>query len=143
VDISIRRAVRSGTANGRNRTGMTGEQIDLQLKATTASSLRPTTDGFMYDLDADNFNDLVRRRGSLIPLLLVVLHLPDEEAEWLTLSPDQLVTKRCCYWFSAAPTDTETTNTETKAVLLSNTNRLDLDTIPGWFEDHFGPVGES
>ena len=95
--------------NRNGRRDRSGFSIDLQAKATINWFIR---DGnVIYDLEAKTYNDLVARfkRRRATPMILVVLCLPKEEAEWLTLSADQMTLKHCCYWcqFAGEFTDNE------------------------------------
>ena len=75
--------------------------IALQVKA---SVIDPLPDGsFDFRLTMKNYDDL--RRRSLVPRILVVLAMPSDPADWLRLSEDELVLKRCAYYpCSARPT---------------------------------------
>ena len=74
--------------------------LALQLKATV--SLRPlrATDGevFSFRLKAENYKWL--RDDSQVPRLLVVLDMPRVESEWITITTDELVLRRCAYWLN-------------------------------------------
>ena len=72
-----------------------GHMFYCQLKATTTGTVKD--DHVLYDLDVDAYNKLVQWRGAS-PVLLVLLCLPRDEAEWLALSEDELLLRRCCYW---------------------------------------------
>jgi hypothetical protein len=71
-------------------------QLDLQLRSTTRAHLTETA--VRYDLDVETYNDL--RIPGTCPRILVVLVLPDDEAEWVRQSPDELALRRCAYWLS-------------------------------------------
>jgi hypothetical protein len=80
-----------------------GVQLDLQLRSTTRALVSDTQ--VSYDLDVRTYENLRGERP--VPRLLVLLVLPPEEGQWLTQSPEELVVRRCAYWFSlreAAPT---------------------------------------
>jgi hypothetical protein len=86
-----------------------GPQIDLQLRSTTQAGVRDAE--VVYDLDVRTY-DLLRREPSPRPRLLVLLVLPEDEAEWLTQSADELILRRCAFWRSlrgAAPTTNQAT----------------------------------
>ncbi len=70
--------------------------LDLQLKATS----NPTfgDDELVFDLGMKNYDEL--RVPTPSPRLLVVLVLPEDSGEWLTFSEEQLISRRCCYWYS-------------------------------------------
>jgi hypothetical protein len=87
----------------------TGAQLDVQVKSTTRAALRE--DDVAYDLEVRAYN-LLRQEKCLRPRVLVLLVLPDDEAEWLSHSEEELSLRRCAYWTSlrgAAPTDAQTT----------------------------------
>ena len=72
--------------------------IGLQLKATIRLR-KPRSDGsYRFCLPIRNYDRLIR--PSQIPRYLVVLDLPEGEADWLGVSSESLVMRRCCYWVS-------------------------------------------
>ena len=44
--------------------------------------------------------DRLREPGSPLPKLLVVLILPNDPTQWLTLDENSLIARRCAYWVS-------------------------------------------
>lgn len=75
-----------------------GFSLESQLKASinaTVNDQRVT-----YDLDAKAFNSLAERaaRKNTCPAILILLVLPENSDEWIALSEDQLILKKCCYW---------------------------------------------
>jgi hypothetical protein len=54
-----------------------------------------------YPLKKKNYNDLTLRE-TLAPRILVLITLPSEVREWLSLTQEQLVLRRCGYWLSLA-----------------------------------------
>ncbi len=78
----------------------TGFHIDFQLKA--CKNVVVTADTAKYDLNVDTYNYLVSRHEARYTnkVLLILLALHEVEAEWLSLSEEQLVLKKCCYWIS-------------------------------------------
>jgi hypothetical protein len=100
IDLSLRSVRRRGP-----RHADAGRQIDLQLKCSTRFVCSETAIG--YDLDVKSYDDL-RVGGDNCPRILVVLLLPEEEADWLAQSEDELALRRCAYWVSlegAEPTN--------------------------------------
>jgi hypothetical protein len=71
-------------------------QLDLQLKSTAGQD--PAGTNISYDLDVDAYEAL-RAIDTPCPRLLVVL-LPEDEAEWLHQTPEQLALRRCAWWMS-------------------------------------------
>lgn len=71
--------------------------IALQLKATTRLD-RSLDQGLSFQLPIKNYELL--RIPTQTPRYLVVLDLPKDSSEWLFITEEQLVMKRCAYWVS-------------------------------------------
>src|SRR5258707_716412 len=69
----------------------TGFRIDFQAKSTGAEALTDAT--VLYDLDVKNYDDL-RAAPPLCPRLLVVLILPNDEAQWTEQTEEYLLVRR-------------------------------------------------
>ncbi len=86
-----------------------GFGINFQLKSSCDVIFR---DGeVIYDLESKNYNDLVAET-SMLPNILILLALPQNSDEWLTVTADQLIIKKCAWWCSLEgkePTTNETT----------------------------------
>ncbi len=78
--------------------------LDLQLKAT-ANLAEPKAGVLRFRLPIKNYNDL--RVETQTPRLLVVLELPPDESQWMTLTADELVLRRRAYWMSLQQEATE------------------------------------
>jgi hypothetical protein len=104
-----------------------GHSLDVQLKATVNWEI--ADEHIVYDLRAKTYNHIVfrfsQRHGT--PLVLVVLCLPKDEAQWLSISCDELVLRHCCYWcqLDGPPTDNEATI----RVKIPRSNVLDPDAL--------------
>lgn len=71
-----------------------GLQVDVQLKSTTRAIV--TDREIKYDLDVRTYDQL--RRTDNILRLFVLLVLPEDEAEWVEQSEEELMLRRCAYW---------------------------------------------
>ncbi|NJK76628.1 MAG: DUF4365 domain-containing protein [Microcoleus sp. SU_5_6] len=71
-------------------------QLDLQLKCTSRDILDANC--IRYPLILKNYNDL--RINCQIPRILVVVLVPENIAEWLEQSEQQMSIKYCAYWVS-------------------------------------------
>ena len=71
-------------------------RIDFQLKSTTVYTSKGSI--IEYDLRVQDFNTLIKEAE--IPRILILFTMPIDEAEWLTLSADELCLRRCAYWVS-------------------------------------------
>jgi len=70
--------------------------VEIQLKAT-ATSGHPA-ESLALRIPRKNYDDL--RVETAIPRLLVVLHLPEQENEWVELTHEHMISRRCAYWAS-------------------------------------------
>ena len=69
-------------------------KLDIQLKATGPLPWSKGTAPFR--LERKNHDDL--RLPRTVPALLVVLEMPDEEADWVACGPDELALRRRAWW---------------------------------------------
>lgn len=104
--------------------------LDVQLKATI--NLGEATEGaYRYPLKRRNY-DLLREQ-TMVPRILVVLALPAVEADWLSVTPEQLVMRRCAFWASLAGFP-ETENNESVTISIQNNNRFDVESLRALME---------
>lgn len=104
--------------------------LDIQLKATI--NLEPSKDGkFSYSLKKRNYDLL--REPTMVPNILVLLALPATEAEWLTVSAEQLILRRCAYWASLKGLP-ESQNKDTVTIYINDTYRFDVEGLKALME---------
>lgn len=73
-------------------------RLDIQLKCTSREDIF-REDHISYSLEKKNYNDLCSEGH--IPIILLVVIVPDSPEEWLDYSSqDQLILRRCGYWKS-------------------------------------------
>ena len=94
-------------------------QIGFQLKATSADCVQ--NDELSFDLPVKNYNDLRAERS--VPSLLVVVHLPENEADWMTHQMDLLSLRNNAYYLNLLGMP-DTTNTSTVRVKIPTVLRL-------------------
>jgi hypothetical protein len=92
IDLGLRMIL---TRENRRRDGSL--QLDIQLKSITRANV--TDDHVVYDLEVENYRDL-RSTEPGCPRILVVLVLPQDEADWLGQSAQELTIRHCAYWMS-------------------------------------------
>ena len=68
------------------------------------------------------------RLPTQVPRLLVVLDLPRQEDQWLTITPESLILQRSAFWASLAGAK-ETDNLTTITIPLDATHRLDTASL--------------
>jgi len=92
IDISLRHVEQVGGVYLDS-----GVQLDIQLRSTTRASRSGSE--VVFDLDVRTFNHLCGSAANK-PRVLVLLLLPDNEAEWLSQSEKELSIRECAYWLS-------------------------------------------
>ncbi len=100
--------------------------LDLQLEATAGIS--EPRDGFIpFRLSVKNYNDL--RVETQTPRLLVVLELPRDEVQWMSVTMEELVLRRRAYWLSLEQAHDEITDQQTVSVRIPERNVLNVETL--------------
>lgn len=82
---------------GHKRYSENGFGIDFQLKATT--NIVPKDGYLIYDLEAKNYNDLVKTCVGT-PRILIVYSMPKDRNQWLEISQQAIILKKCAWWCS-------------------------------------------
>ena len=100
-------------------------RLEVQVKSTSTSVL--STDSIRYPLKLKNYNEL-RKQRTLVPKILVVVLIPDDQSQWLNQSEDELCLRRCGYWLSLRG-EPETTNTDKVTVYLPRQQIFTAGTI--------------
>lgn len=97
-------------------------QLDIQLKSSYSSNnIKLDHDGnLQYNLEVKNYNKLISTKR-YIPLILVVLHMPENEQDWVVHTNEYLQLQRCAYWMNLRGKD-KTTNQERINIVIPKTN---------------------
>lgn len=99
--------------------------LDLQLKATI--NLGEPQEGYRrFRLKRQNY-DLLRDETQT-PQLLVVLDLPRDRNQWMTITEDELVLRRRAYWLSLKGYG-EIPNQETITVQIPEKNLFNVESL--------------
>ena len=72
-------------------------RIDAQVKCTSVAI--ETDNCIKYDLKVNNYNKLIKIK-SLVPKILIVVLVPRNINEWIGISEQQTLMKKCGYWIS-------------------------------------------
>jgi hypothetical protein len=111
---------------GRRRL-VSGHSLDVQLKATTNWIFE--NEEVVYDVEAKTYNDLVDRfnepRGT--PMVLILMCLPKNEDDWLSITTEQLILRHCCFWCCFGGTRTE--NKATQRIRVPRSHILDQTSV--------------
>lgn len=100
-------------------------QLELQLKCTANDSYL-TRRSIAFDLKKKNYNDLCDT-GVIIPRILVMVVVPDDNLHWLSQNEDESILKYCGYWHSLKG-ESPTTQTQKRAH-LNRTNVFNKDNL--------------
>ncbi len=130
VEVGIR------NENNKSRYSETGRELKFQLKATTENSVIVSDDNLKYDLEAKNYNDLIMRRNTKSPLILVLFILPTNQTEWLIVSENELISKKCAYWYIPQQNEATTENTDTKRIVINKNNLVNPESLNQLFEEY-------
>ena len=95
-------------------------KIDIQMKTWTGYD--GESDPIRYPLKRKNYDDLIIK-DVLAPRILIIVTIPQDIGEWIALSSEQLVLRRCGYWLSLAGLP-QTSNETTVTVFVPRTNLL-------------------
>jgi hypothetical protein len=99
--------------------------IELQLKATI--NLGDPRDGyFRFPLKVRNY-DLLRIETQT-PRLLLLLDLPSDKRDWVTITADELVIRRRAYWVNLKGYE-ETTNRTSVTVPIPKGNLFNVESL--------------
>ncbi len=115
--------------NGKKRLSDTGREIKIQLKATTVNSILEEQKIIKYDLDSKNFNDIIKRRNSAYPLILILFILPTNRKDWLSITEEELRVKKCAYWYFPEENKVRTSNSSKKRIEINKNNLIKPDSL--------------
>lgn len=104
--------------------------LDIQLKATINLG-QPQAGQYSFRLNVRNYNLL--RIPVQTPRLLVVLELPKDEEQWLTITAEELIMRRRAYWLSLSGSE-EKDNTTSVTVQIPASNVFDIENLQALME---------
>ncbi len=99
-------------------------RIEFQAKATARGILKATH--VAYPLPLKNYDDL--RADTIVPRLLIVVVMPQQERGWLHHTEREMRLRRCGYWYSLAGMS-DVTNTTSVTVHLPRSQVFDADQL--------------
>ncbi len=104
--------------------------IDLQLKATV--NLEWPRDGFLhFPLGIKNYNDLRIETHNL--RLFMVLDLPKDEQQWMTITEAELILRHRAYWLNLQGYE-ETANQSSVTVRIPEENLFNVEGLRALME---------
>ena len=104
-------------------------RIDVQLKATAQPVLKD--DHLAFALPIKNYNEL--REDVLVPRILVVFLLPENDGLWLEQTENEMISRSCAYWSSVLGQPT-TTNRASVTVHLPRLQQFTVASLRSLME---------
>ncbi|RUZ81290.1 DUF4365 domain-containing protein [Mesorhizobium sp. M7A.F.Ca.US.006.01.1.1] len=99
-----------------------GFPIDFQLKCTWTWTSDDAD--IIWSIKTKAYNDLVTRPPEAVAVILILMCLPTDEREWVNISEDAILLRKCCYFTTLTGTPT-VTETSTKQIRISRRSVLD------------------
>jgi len=114
----------------------TNRSLHFQVKSTTVNSITEDESSIKYDLRAINYNDLIKLKDTASPLILLLFVLPKNKDRWIELSKEELITRKCAYWYMPPETAKKTDNSSKIRIEIDKSNLVDLETIDLLFKKY-------
>lgn len=136
IDATFKEVLSKKLSNGKEKLKQSGISFEAQIKCTkNLRSLNSVENHFSFDLNTDNYNDLVIHNPGTLPKILIVVGVPEIESERLSINTnDELMTlKNLAYWANLAG-ENPTSNSGTKVVLIPKINTFTPVVINKFFE---------
>ena len=135
VDFTLKQ-VKKFQYKGKIRYMNSGKAIDVQLKCTTEKSVSYRDDFINFDLEAKNYNDMVVRQQEkeVLPLLLIVVILPENPDLWYENSFEKIVLHSKRMWYLPSPDASLTDNKHKVRVQIPIENSVSPSFFQGVFE---------
>lgn len=99
--------------------------LELQLKASTRLP-QPRNGHIRFELKKRNYDHLIEPTQT--PRLLMVLDLPPERNDWMTINDDRLILRRRAYWISLLG-EPESKNTTSVTISIPTNQRFDVPSL--------------
>ncbi len=110
-------------------------KLDLQVKCTASHDIIDRDKGLIkYSLPVNNYNRL-RHENSLIPIILVIVFVPKDVIDWVSISEldQETLLKKCAYWISLKG-EQKTTNNTNKTIEIPLKNIFIPDSLKSIME---------
>lgn len=101
--------------------------LNIQLKATYGNFRQLESGDYSFALPVKNYSDLIKV-NRMIPIILVVLHMSEDENDWIIHYNDRLEIKKCAYWVSLKGKE-PSENEGTVNVRIPQSNILSCDKL--------------
>ena len=102
-------------------------EIEVQLKSSYSKITQQQDGSINYSLEVKNYKSLIED-NRMIPLILVVFHMPTDEGDWIEQTTDWLKIKKCAYWISLKGRE-DTENQESITINIPADHQLTKDSL--------------
>lgn len=114
----------------------TGRELKIQLKTTTEKSITIEDGIIKYDLDIKAYNDIIIRKKAKTPLILLLFILPNDRDKWVNITENELIARKCAYWFLPDEQDEYAENKSSKRISISVNNIFNNKALFYLFENY-------
>lgn len=136
TDLMIRKAMIRRKISGGKRYLTSGKAIDVQLKAIHEKGITYLPNSIKYVFEVKNYNDLINRAnetGAVIPMVLILFVLPDNELTWVSCTMGDLIIKKEAYWFRIPQTSIISSNKSNITIEIPKINKVNENLFPYLF----------
>lgn len=102
-------------------------EIEVQLKSSYSKITQQNDGSINYSLEVKNYKWLIEK-NRMLPLILVVFHMPADEKDWIEQTSDWLKIKKCAYWISLKGRE-DTDNKESITINIPADHQLTQDSL--------------
>ena len=109
--------------------------ISVQLKSTSRLSPNPSGETFPFPLKREHLRKLAASPVTPVPRLLVVMIIPRDIADWVSVRPDHMALRHCSYW---ANLEGHAITAATTTTVRVKTHNVFGDVALGWIMRQVG-----
>lgn len=103
-------------------------EFGVQLKSTSSPSVySETEDEIIYTLKGKNYNDLIRKRGKT--LFLMIMILPEKVEDWAEFTTEKAILRKCMYWINFESSEDFINSDSTKRIHIPKTNVVNPESL--------------
>jgi len=129
IDLTIREIAKRIELNGKETLFPSNRELKVQLKATTEKQVRNAKGHLKFDLKVKNYNDLVYYVQSQRPMYLFLVIMPDDEQRWLEYTPNELILRSRCYWYTHTLGTVASSNSRTQVIQIPENQIIKKETF--------------
>ena len=108
------------------------DRVDFQLKSTTQYDIR--NGNIIYDLRAENYNQLIENNG--LPQVLILFIMSADDSLWISQNHYEMCLRKCAYWVDLTG-EQPSNNSSTVRVEVPMVNIFDQNGLRSMFHQLF------